>query len=85
MYVGGDHKCWQTDGVGINPMWDDVAILVRARMNRRIEHYKAIGLFPIIVILDGVSLYRQLRHRSGDSFHFASTHQEYTMNKGGQI
>eukprot|EP00959_Pyramimonas_sp_CCMP1952_P017807 377757-Pyramimonas_sp.AAC.1 len=43
MYIGGDHTCWQNDGEGVGPMWDDVATLVRARMNRRIEHYKAIG------------------------------------------
>eukprot|EP00959_Pyramimonas_sp_CCMP1952_P447572 9371667-Pyramimonas_sp.AAC.1 len=46
MYVGGDHNSWQTDGVGINPMWDDSATLVRARMSRRIEHYKANRTFP---------------------------------------
>eukprot|EP00959_Pyramimonas_sp_CCMP1952_P201740 4218727-Pyramimonas_sp.AAC.1 len=43
MYVGGDHKCWQIDGSGVDPMWDDVATLVRARMNCRVERYKAIG------------------------------------------
>eukprot|EP00959_Pyramimonas_sp_CCMP1952_P264964 5540605-Pyramimonas_sp.AAC.1 len=85
MSVGGDHKCWQADAGGVNPMWDDVATLVRARMNRPIEHYTAIGMFPRILILDGVSLYRQLRHRPGDIFHFASNHQEYNMNRGGQI
>eukprot|EP00959_Pyramimonas_sp_CCMP1952_P467074 9491003-Pyramimonas_sp.AAC.1 len=85
MYVGGDYKCWQANGVGINPMWDDVATLIRARMNRRIECYKAMGLFPRIMILDGVSLSRQLRHRPGDIFHFASDHNEYKMSKGGQI
>eukprot|EP00959_Pyramimonas_sp_CCMP1952_P381824 8001046-Pyramimonas_sp.AAC.1 len=37
------------------------------------------------MILDGVSLYRQLRHRSGDIFHFASNHNEYKVSKGGQI
>eukprot|EP00959_Pyramimonas_sp_CCMP1952_P042483 888358-Pyramimonas_sp.AAC.1 len=37
------------------------------------------------MILDGLSLCRQLRHRSGDIFNSASTHHEYKMNKGGQI
>eukprot|EP00959_Pyramimonas_sp_CCMP1952_P301754 6313823-Pyramimonas_sp.AAC.1 len=54
-------------------------------MNRRIESYKAMGLFPGIMILDGVSLHRQLRRRPGDNFHFSSYHSEYIMNKGGQI
>eukprot|EP00959_Pyramimonas_sp_CCMP1952_P222712 4655994-Pyramimonas_sp.AAC.1 len=54
-------------------------------MNRRIERYKAIGMFPRIMILDGVSLYRQLRHRSGDVFRLTSDHQDYKLNNGGQI
>eukprot|EP00959_Pyramimonas_sp_CCMP1952_P065989 1377574-Pyramimonas_sp.AAC.1 len=70
MYVGGDHKCWQNDDGGVDPMWDDVTTLVRARMNRRIERYKAMGMFPRIMVLAGVSLYRQLRHRPGDFFHY---------------
>eukprot|EP00959_Pyramimonas_sp_CCMP1952_P095458 1996045-Pyramimonas_sp.AAC.1 len=41
MYVGGDHKCWRSAGAGVSQMWDDVAALVRARMKRRIESYKA--------------------------------------------
>eukprot|EP00959_Pyramimonas_sp_CCMP1952_P040463 846056-Pyramimonas_sp.AAC.1 len=41
MYVGGGHKCWRSDGSGVSQMWDDVATLVRARMSRRIESYKA--------------------------------------------
>eukprot|EP00959_Pyramimonas_sp_CCMP1952_P402615 8436783-Pyramimonas_sp.AAC.1 len=40
---GGGHKCWRNDDGGVDPMWDDAATLVRARMNRRIEHFKAIG------------------------------------------
>eukprot|EP00959_Pyramimonas_sp_CCMP1952_P382458 8014162-Pyramimonas_sp.AAC.1 len=43
------------------------------------------GPFPIIMILDGVSLHRQLRRRPGDIFHFASDHNEYKMSRGGQI
>eukprot|EP00959_Pyramimonas_sp_CCMP1952_P405120 8490923-Pyramimonas_sp.AAC.1 len=66
MYIGGDSKCWQEGDHGVGPMWDDAATMFKARMNRRIEHYKTIGLFPRIMILDGVSLYRQLRHRPGD-------------------
>eukprot|EP00959_Pyramimonas_sp_CCMP1952_P252327 5272091-Pyramimonas_sp.AAC.1 len=53
MYIGGDHKCWQNDEDGVGPMWGDLATLVRARMNRRIEHYKAIGMFPRTLSLDG--------------------------------
>eukprot|EP00959_Pyramimonas_sp_CCMP1952_P336901 7054718-Pyramimonas_sp.AAC.1 len=37
------------------------------------------------MILDVVSLYRQLRHRPGDTFHFNANHQDYTLNNGGQI
>eukprot|EP00959_Pyramimonas_sp_CCMP1952_P034406 721038-Pyramimonas_sp.AAC.1 len=50
-------------------MWDDVATMVRARMNRRIEHYKTVGMFPSKMVLDGVGLYRQLKHRPGGIFH----------------
>eukprot|EP00959_Pyramimonas_sp_CCMP1952_P260660 5450039-Pyramimonas_sp.AAC.1 len=85
MYVGGGRKCWHNDDGGVDPMWGDVATLVRARMNRRIEHYKAIGIFPRIMILDGVSLYRQLRHRPGDTFHFGASHPGYKSNNGGRI
>eukprot|EP00959_Pyramimonas_sp_CCMP1952_P281537 5884889-Pyramimonas_sp.AAC.1 len=66
-------------------MWGDVATLVRARMNRRIEHYKVIGMFPRIMILDGVSLYRQLRHRPLDIFHYDASHPDYKLNNGGRI
>eukprot|EP00959_Pyramimonas_sp_CCMP1952_P114161 2386954-Pyramimonas_sp.AAC.1 len=85
MHIGGGHTCWQNDGAGVDPMWDDVATLVRARMKRRIEHYKAIGLFPRLMILDGVSLYRQLKHRPGDVFHFGASHPDYKLYSGGRI
>eukprot|EP00959_Pyramimonas_sp_CCMP1952_P202616 4237161-Pyramimonas_sp.AAC.1 len=74
MHVGGGHKCWRSNGSGVSQMWGDVATLVRARMNRRIESYKAMGLCPRVMTLDGVSLYRKLRHRPGDFNHFASEH-----------
>eukprot|EP00959_Pyramimonas_sp_CCMP1952_P354651 7429080-Pyramimonas_sp.AAC.1 len=37
------------------------------------------------MILDGVSLYRKLRHRPGDFCHFASEHSDYKMDEGGQM
>eukprot|EP00959_Pyramimonas_sp_CCMP1952_P297464 6223106-Pyramimonas_sp.AAC.2 len=37
------------------------------------------------MILDGVSLYRKLRHRPVDFYHFASEHGDYNMDKGGQM
>eukprot|EP00959_Pyramimonas_sp_CCMP1952_P028416 595804-Pyramimonas_sp.AAC.1 len=80
-----DHTCWQNDGEGVGPMWDNVATLVRARMNRRIEHCKAIGMLPRIMILDGVSLYRQLKHRPGDVPHYGASHPGYKLNNGGRI
>eukprot|EP00959_Pyramimonas_sp_CCMP1952_P468193 9492805-Pyramimonas_sp.AAC.1 len=66
-------------------MWGDVAALVRARMNRRIESYKAMGIFPRIMILDGVSLYRKLRRPSGYFYHFWSDHSDYKMDRDGQM
>eukprot|EP00959_Pyramimonas_sp_CCMP1952_P167159 3493642-Pyramimonas_sp.AAC.1 len=58
--------------------------MVRARMNRRIERFETIGLFPRIMILDGVSLCRQLRHRSDDAFHFCASHDDYQVLDGGK-
>eukprot|EP00959_Pyramimonas_sp_CCMP1952_P116037 2425806-Pyramimonas_sp.AAC.1 len=52
MCIGGHHRCWRSAGGCVNRMWDDVATIVRARMNRRIEGYKAVGTFPLIMILD---------------------------------
>eukprot|EP00959_Pyramimonas_sp_CCMP1952_P394883 8273857-Pyramimonas_sp.AAC.1 len=37
------------------------------------------------MILDGVSLYRQLKHRPGDVFHYSASHQDYKMNDGGKF
>eukprot|EP00959_Pyramimonas_sp_CCMP1952_P399759 8376271-Pyramimonas_sp.AAC.1 len=85
MHVGGDNKCWRSTGAGISQMWDDVATLVRARMNRRIESYKAAGTFPRIMILDGASLYRKLQHPPVDCYHFWSVHSHYKMDRDGQI
>eukprot|EP00959_Pyramimonas_sp_CCMP1952_P226074 4727666-Pyramimonas_sp.AAC.1 len=84
MHIGGGSKCWQEGDNGVGPMWDDVATMVRAGMKRRIERYKTIGLFPIIMVLDGVSLYRQLRHRTGDVFHYSATHHDYKAFDGGK-
>eukprot|EP00959_Pyramimonas_sp_CCMP1952_P008196 171298-Pyramimonas_sp.AAC.1 len=34
MCIGGDRRWWKSpDGGCVDPMWDDVATLVRARMN----------------------------------------------------
>eukprot|EP00959_Pyramimonas_sp_CCMP1952_P405363 8496030-Pyramimonas_sp.AAC.1 len=85
MYVGGGHKCWRSDGYGVSQMWGDVATLVRARMNRRIESYKAMGISPRIMILDRVSLYRKLRHPPGDFYHFWSDHSDYKKDMDGQM
>eukprot|EP00959_Pyramimonas_sp_CCMP1952_P179673 3756793-Pyramimonas_sp.AAC.1 len=43
------------------------------------------GIFSRIMVLDGVSLYRILRHRPGDLYHFAPEHDGYKMDKGGQM
>eukprot|EP00959_Pyramimonas_sp_CCMP1952_P100922 2111089-Pyramimonas_sp.AAC.1 len=77
LYGGGGNKCWRSAGGGVDRMWDDVATLVRARMNRRIEGYKAAGTSPRIMILDGASLYRKLQHPPGDFYHFVSEHSDY--------
>eukprot|EP00959_Pyramimonas_sp_CCMP1952_P374262 7837945-Pyramimonas_sp.AAC.1 len=66
-------------------MWDDVATLVRARTNRRIEDYKAAGAFPRIMILDGACLNRKLRHPSSDFYHFLSEHSDHKIDKDGQM
>eukprot|EP00959_Pyramimonas_sp_CCMP1952_P036129 755799-Pyramimonas_sp.AAC.1 len=86
LYIGGDHRCWKSPGGGcdIDPMWDDVATLVRAQMNRRIEDYKAAGICPRIMILDGACLYRKLRHPAGDSYHFLSEHSDYQIDRDGR-
>eukprot|EP00959_Pyramimonas_sp_CCMP1952_P227534 4757749-Pyramimonas_sp.AAC.2 len=76
LYIGGDHRCWQTPegSFKVDPLWDDVATLVRALRNRRIEDYKAAVVEPRIMILDGACLYRQMHHPNGDSHHFLSAH-----------
>eukprot|EP00959_Pyramimonas_sp_CCMP1952_P005432 114548-Pyramimonas_sp.AAC.1 len=66
-------------------MWGDVATLVRDRMNRRIESYKAMGILPRIMIVGGGGLYRKLRHPSGDFYHFWSDHGDYEMDKDGPM
>eukprot|EP00959_Pyramimonas_sp_CCMP1952_P150709 3154028-Pyramimonas_sp.AAC.1 len=66
-------------------MWDDVATLVRARMNRRIEDYKAAGTFPRIMVLDGACLYRKLQHPASDCYHFLSGHSDYKIDKDGEM
>eukprot|EP00959_Pyramimonas_sp_CCMP1952_P100799 2108730-Pyramimonas_sp.AAC.1 len=32
------------------------------------------------MILDGVSLYRQLKHRQGGVFHYSASHLDYALN-----
>eukprot|EP00959_Pyramimonas_sp_CCMP1952_P017261 366460-Pyramimonas_sp.AAC.1 len=85
MYIGGDHRCWRSDGGCVNRMWDDVATLVRARMNRRIRGYKAAGTFPRIMILDGACLYRKLQHPQRDLHYFLSEHSDYKVDRDGQV
>jgi hypothetical protein len=42
-------------------------------------------MFPRIMMLDGVSLYRQLRHRPLDISHCGASHPDYKLNSGGRI
>eukprot|EP00959_Pyramimonas_sp_CCMP1952_P418727 8771656-Pyramimonas_sp.AAC.1 len=37
------------------------------------------------MILYGVSLYRQLKHRPGDVFHYSTSHSDYTLNNGSRF
>eukprot|EP00959_Pyramimonas_sp_CCMP1952_P334332 7001777-Pyramimonas_sp.AAC.1 len=85
MYIGGGHRCWRSDGGCVDRMWDDVATLVRARMNRRIEDYKAAGTFARIMILDCACLYRKLQHPQRDFYHFLSEHSDYKVDKDGHM
>eukprot|EP00959_Pyramimonas_sp_CCMP1952_P451176 9446009-Pyramimonas_sp.AAC.1 len=85
MCIGGDHRCWRSAGGCVNRMLDDVATIVRARMNRRIEDCKTAGIFPRIMILDGACLYRKLQHPQGDVYHFLSEHSEYKVERGGHM
>eukprot|EP00959_Pyramimonas_sp_CCMP1952_P332620 6965203-Pyramimonas_sp.AAC.1 len=66
-------------------MWDDVATLVRAQMNRRIEDYIAVGICPRIMILDGACLCRKMRHPIGDSYDFLSDHNDYKIDRDGRM
>eukprot|EP00959_Pyramimonas_sp_CCMP1952_P355512 7446060-Pyramimonas_sp.AAC.1 len=85
MYIGGGQRCWRSAGGCVSRMWDNVATIVRARMNRRIEDYKAVGEFPRIMILDGACLHRKLQHPQGDFYHFQSEHNDYKVDKDGQM
>eukprot|EP00959_Pyramimonas_sp_CCMP1952_P236402 4940200-Pyramimonas_sp.AAC.1 len=66
-------------------MWDDVATLVRAQMNRRIEDYKAAGIRPRIMILDGACLCRKMRRPVGDTYHFLSEHSDCQIDRDGRM
>eukprot|EP00959_Pyramimonas_sp_CCMP1952_P069935 1460197-Pyramimonas_sp.AAC.1 len=66
-------------------MWDDVATLVRARMNRRVEDYEAAGTFPRIMVLDCACFYRKLQRPSSDVYHFLSEHSGSKIDKDGQM
>eukprot|EP00959_Pyramimonas_sp_CCMP1952_P018912 399539-Pyramimonas_sp.AAC.1 len=37
------------------------------------------------MILDGVSLHRQLKHRQVDVFHYSASHPDYTLNNGSRF
>eukprot|EP00959_Pyramimonas_sp_CCMP1952_P167815 3507178-Pyramimonas_sp.AAC.1 len=54
-YAGGDHRRWQSANGTFNMdvMWDDIATLLRARMNQRVERCNAAGVQPRMMILDG--------------------------------
>eukprot|EP00959_Pyramimonas_sp_CCMP1952_P088029 1841962-Pyramimonas_sp.AAC.1 len=43
------------------------------------------GISPRIMILDGVSLHRKLRHRPGDFYHFLLGHDDYKIDQGGEM
>eukprot|EP00959_Pyramimonas_sp_CCMP1952_P110603 2313804-Pyramimonas_sp.AAC.1 len=81
-YIGGGHRRWQS-GRGtfkMNAMWDDIATLLRAPMNQRVERCRAAGIQPEIMILDSACLYRRARH-----CHFADRHESYTLARDGAM
>eukprot|EP00959_Pyramimonas_sp_CCMP1952_P463918 9485725-Pyramimonas_sp.AAC.1 len=43
------------------------------------------GIFPRIMILDGVSLYSKLRHKPGDLYRIVPEHDGCELDKGGQM
>eukprot|EP00959_Pyramimonas_sp_CCMP1952_P279231 5837842-Pyramimonas_sp.AAC.1 len=63
-YVGGDHRRWQSENgtFKMNAMSDDIATLLRARMNQRTERCKAVGIQSGIMILNDACLRWKLRH-----------------------
>eukprot|EP00959_Pyramimonas_sp_CCMP1952_P349607 7325286-Pyramimonas_sp.AAC.1 len=86
-YVGGDHRRWQSESstFKMNATWDDIATLLRARMNQRAERHKAAGIQPKLMILDGARLHRKVRHTPHNACHFVDQHESYTLDRDGTM
>eukprot|EP00959_Pyramimonas_sp_CCMP1952_P181572 3796210-Pyramimonas_sp.AAC.1 len=69
----------------MNVLWDDVAILLRARVHQRIERCKAAGIQPKIMILDGACLCRKLRNTPRDACRFVDRQESCTLDKDGAM
>ena len=86
-YVGGDRRCWASpdNAAVVDPIWTDVATLVRAKMNQRLQRSWSGQSFPNVMILDGSNLFRKLVHPNGDAYHFLLQHPTHRMEKGGSM
>ena len=86
-YVGGDHRCWASpdNAAVVDPIWTDVASLIRAKMNQRLQHHWYCPSFPNVMILDGSNLFRSLVHPDGDAYHFLQKHPNHRLEKGGSM
>ena len=86
-YVGGDHRCWASpdNATVVDPVWTDVATLIRAKMNQRLQRNWSGLAFPNVMILGGSSLFRKLVHPHGDAYHFLFQHPDYKIEKGGSM
>eukprot|EP00959_Pyramimonas_sp_CCMP1952_P355168 7439693-Pyramimonas_sp.AAC.1 len=82
-YVGGDYQRWQSGSstFKMNAMWDDIATLLRARMNQRVERCRAAGIQPRIMILDGACLCRKSRRTPFDAYRVADHRESYTLDR----
>eukprot|EP00959_Pyramimonas_sp_CCMP1952_P343157 7188444-Pyramimonas_sp.AAC.1 len=66
-------------------MWDDIATLLRARMNQRIERCEAARIHPKTMILDDACLYWKLRHTPNDAHHLADQHESCNLDRDGTM
>eukprot|EP00959_Pyramimonas_sp_CCMP1952_P327863 6864007-Pyramimonas_sp.AAC.2 len=82
---GVDNKRWLSgDGpIDPGPLWNDMFILIRSDMNRRIDQYRAAGGAPKIIVLDGIVLYTELlKHPPHDKFLSCEKDDSYTNDSG---